>query len=112
MAYDDIQSRKEFFDVLASAVADVKQLRAKTPHFWAWENAERQLLAMHDWTKNGRTPTQKERESIDVQVVVGREAGDTDDVFLYEFKQKVTGLAYYFEFWPSDPNAPVKSPYE
>ena len=110
MARDDIQSRAEFFEVLADELGRVKALKAKTPDYWVWANIENQLEAIRGWTANGRTPTAKERKSIDVGLITVRELEPAPDLESYRFNQGLHGLNYYFGHWPDDPNSPVKEP--
>jgi hypothetical protein len=107
MANDDIQSRTEFFEVLAQALDKVKALKAKTPTYWVWSNIEKQLEAIRSWTADGRTPTTEERKKIDIGLITVRELEPTEDLERYNFNQSLHGLNYYFSHWPDDPNSPV-----
>ena len=96
---DDIQSRAEFFQVLADALRQVKTYRAKNPSFWVYQNIEKQLEFIQQAIDGGRTPTSDERRRIDMGLVVSRELEPAMDNDLDDFCKRVTGLAYYFELW-------------
>ena len=110
MAKDDIQSRTEFFEVLAEALEQVKGFKAQAPTYWVWANLEKQLEAMRGWTANGRTPTASERKSIDIGLIAVRELEPTEELEPYRFNQRLHGLNYYFAHWPDDPDSPVREP--
>ena len=110
MAIDDIQSRAEFFQVLGDALDQVRALELKFPNFWVYSNLEKQLAAMQEWTANGRTPKREERKRINIGLIAARELEPTDEIEMWNLCRRLYGLNYYFQYWPSDPNSPVKNP--
>lgn len=101
--YGNINSRADFFDVLKQAISDGRAILAKRPGDASIEAIVRQLEAVTKWTANGRTPTEDERESIDVAVRASREfEGDRET---YAWTRSLYALDAYIEDWPTDERA-------
>jgi hypothetical protein len=107
MSSNDIQSRAEFFVILAQAQLQVAALREQTPGYPVWGSIEKQLEAMRNWTKDGRTPAAIERASIDIGLLAVRELDPAQDIGRYHFTQALHGLDYYFSHWPQALDRPV-----
>lgn len=103
--YGRLNSRADFFRVLAEAIATARRGLAIEPNSPVTQIALRQLEAMQAWTANGRTPTAAEQNRIDVGVLAGRELSDTGRPETDEWVQQLTELDNYFQGWPSDAEA-------
>jgi hypothetical protein len=82
MASDVIRSRADFFRVLDEALKGILDRLTKVPNLGAYQIIENELDAMKRWTANGRTPTQDERDRVDIGVITIRElepAGTDED---------------------------------
>lgn len=103
--YGDINSRQDFFDTLARAKAKAYQLLNAHPNDNTYEAIFMQLFSIEKWTANGRTPTDDERESLDMSIRAIREFEPITDKDLYDFVQDIQALHNYVEDWPSDDQA-------
>jgi hypothetical protein len=103
--YGEIDSRRDFERILVTALATIKHLRRNAASDEMLESVEAQLEAMQRWTLNGRTPTNDERESIDVGLLAARGLENTGDPAMDVFAQQLQWLNNYFEDWPSDDDA-------
>ena len=97
-----IKTRSEFFDVLESTIAIASAKASKVPAFGLYQNVLRQLLAMREWTANGRTPDQDERERNDIGLIAVREIDPQDDDESADFHELLVQLDGYFYEWPED----------
>ena len=107
MASDIINSRDDFWHVLDESIDIVGQRLRVAPQSWVYQNIQRQLNAMKGWTSTGRTPTQEERESIDVGLIALRELEPAETGDEQMFVTNLHELNYYFENWPDDPSVGV-----
>lgn len=103
--YGRLNSRADFFRVLAEALDTARRGLAIEPRSHMTQIALRQLEAMQAWTANGRTPTADEQNRIDVGVRAGRELSDTGRPETEEWVQQLTELDNYFQGWPTDAEA-------
>jgi hypothetical protein len=110
MSSEVIQSRADFHRVLSVAVRQLSDRMRKTPRFAPYENIELQLDAMRRWTADGRTPTEDERQSIDIGLIAVRELEPADTDEDEEFITNLHELNFYFENWPDDPNVAATTP--
>ena len=101
--YGPINSRADFFGVLDRAIAEGKAFQVKYAGDASIDAIVRQLEAVKRWSANGRTPTQAERESIDIGVRAAREL--EGDVETYQWSRSLYALDAYIEDWPSDDEA-------
>jgi hypothetical protein len=99
---DDLNSRQDFFDQLTRAEKACAQLIHKHPDEDELGAVQRQLEAIRKWTNNGRKPTAKERESLDMGLRLFREYEMTDDQEIADFRDLISILHSYLESWPSD----------
>ena len=89
------------------AAAPVK-VAERAPVAWVPPDEEtlqvvlRQLEAIALWTANGRTPTQHERERLDMALRMFREYEMTDDVEIHALRDGVSVIHSYVEHWPND----------
>ncbi len=102
----EINSRTDFFQVLGETLTQARTLQ-QGPAGGFYKQFEVELVAMQEWTANGRTPTLEERKRITIGLIASREIEPTKNIELYEFCQRLYQLNYYFAYWPSDPNSPV-----
>ena len=101
--YGSINSRADFFGVLDRAIAEGKAFQAKYAGDATIDTIVRQLESVKSWSANGRTPTEDERESIDIGVRAAREL--EGDVETYQWSRLLYSLDAYIEDWPSDDEA-------
>ena len=101
--YGTINSRADFFAALDRAIAEGKVFQAKYAGEATIDAIVRQLEAVKSWSANGRTPTEAERESIDIGARAAREL--EGDVETYHWSRLLYSLDAYIEDWPSDHEA-------
>lgn len=101
--YGSINSRADFFAVLAKAISDGKAILALRPGDAAVKSIIGQLEAVATWTAKGRVPAQHERESVDIAVRASRELEGEREVFAWT--RALYALDAYVEDWPSDEQA-------
>lgn len=101
--YGEINSKADFVAVLDKATSDGKAILAQRPGDSTIDAIVRQLEAVKSWTANGRTPTDDERESIDIGVRASRELEGDDEA--YAWTRALYALDAYIEDWPSDEEA-------
>jgi hypothetical protein len=100
--FGKIKSRADFFRELELARKDVSRLLERLPHADTLRSISRQLDTIEKWTANGRTPTKKERTSLDMGLRMFREYEMTDDEEIATFRGRVAGIHSYIELWPTD----------
>ncbi|MBN2518595.1 MAG: hypothetical protein JXB14_07120 [Candidatus Altiarchaeota archaeon] len=100
-----INSREDFHRVLGETISIVQQFNSETPGFPPFVEILRELELMAGWTKNGRTPTKKERESIYVGLIAVRELDTDPDPGIQDLCNRLHELNAYFEDWPEDDTA-------
>jgi hypothetical protein len=102
---EEINSRADFFKEVARAKKLANSILNRKPEEVPLKGVVRQLEAIEKWTAKGRTPTRKERKSLDMGYRMHRAYEDWDDRDIGELKDVVTNLANYFEIWPTDEQA-------
>jgi hypothetical protein len=100
--FGEINSRADFFRELELAKKDVSRLLKRLPYEDTLRSISKQLDAIETWTANSRTPTKKERTSLDMRLRMFREYEMTDDVEIATFRRRVSGIHSYVELWPTD----------
>ncbi len=110
MGSDVIKSRSDFFRILGVTQKAVGDLLRKVPKSETYEMLELQLDAMWRWTAGDRTPTEEERNSIDIGLLAVRELEPANDDEEQELITNLHELNYYFEYWPDDPDSPAETP--
>lgn len=94
-----IKSRAQFFDVLAEVIQQAEDELEKWP---ALEAILTQLYAVRRWTANGRKPTFDERKSFTAGRIAARQFEGTNDLYWYDFSDKVGDIWMYFKCWRTD----------
>lgn len=97
-----IETRAEFFEVLDATLAQAKAKATAVPAFGLYANMVAQLLAMREWSANGRVPTQEERDRIDIGLIALREVDEQADDESADFQECLVQLDGYFCEWPDD----------
>jgi len=95
-----IDSRKEFFEILARTKVEAAAFFQRAPRSVTYESIATQLAAMQSMTADGRTPTEDERDSITIGLLAIRELEPTDDPVLADFIERLHELNGYFTAWP------------
>jgi hypothetical protein len=99
---DDVNNRSDFLRKLPEVTEACRRLVKRLPHEDALQAVLAQLQAIELWTAHGRTPTQRERASLDMALRMFREYEMTDDVEIFRLRDGVSVLHSYVEHWPSD----------
>ncbi|MBL4684277.1 MAG: hypothetical protein JKY37_06790 [Nannocystaceae bacterium] len=102
---DEISSRGDFQRELEVALQQHENAPKEHRNDAVIVRVGRQLRAIAGWTKDGGEPTKAERKSITMGVELHREYEYTDDDFLYNFHQCVSGVSNYVRHWPTDEDA-------
>ena len=102
--YGEINSRVDFHRVLGEALDAVRNILAGTPDFEVMQRIAQELEAMEEWSKDGRTPSDEERGSIDIGLVAVREL-DGAPFPVGDLTERLSELNNYFEDWPTDEEA-------
>ena len=72
-------------------------LEAKTPYFGPYENVRMQINAILDFIKDDRTPTQEDKDTIDVGLVAMRELEDIPLPEIPELCRLIKRIIYLLE---------------
>jgi hypothetical protein len=99
---DDVNNRADFFRKLSEVTDACRRLIKRLPHEDTLQAVLAQLQAIEVWTAHGRTPTERERGSLDMALRMFREYEMTDDVEIFELRGGVSAVHSYVEHWPSD----------
>jgi hypothetical protein len=91
----------EFDAQLASARAELAQMRAAEPDDGAIESVARQLDALHGWTRGGRCPAQAEKDQLNFGLIASRELAD------YAVAPSLYALASFVIYWDDDARGPA-----
>jgi hypothetical protein len=102
---DEINCRKDFFDQLDAARALSVALVKKLPHQNPLKYVAKQLDDIAAWTRNQRSPSEKERKSVFMALVLSKEYETTDDDDILALRDLISGLDAYATFWPDDATA-------
>lgn len=101
MVHRFINSRDDFFKVLADALQQAKKFEAMYPEY-IYTSVRRQLEAMTEWTTDGAEPSKDERVSITMGVQLIRELEEPATLEVEEWKERLQALTFYFKHWASD----------
>jgi len=93
---DLIQTRSEFFQMLALTTTEVDSLVAREPAYGVWGGLQRQLQAMREWTAKGATPTPEQLGRINIGLVAARELEPPPDPAMEDLVHRLHLLAYYW----------------
>jgi hypothetical protein len=88
-----LTSFEEFDQALASARAELETMLAAEPEDGAIASVKRQLDALHAWTRDGRCPSQAEKDQLNFGSIASREL-DT-----YPVADKLYDLASFVIYW-------------
>jgi hypothetical protein len=102
---DEINSRAEFFAVVAQAADLVKRILKRMPASVQLQSIRTQLDAIEHWTNGGRTPTVEERGKIGIGIRMYREFSGTDDNDIQVLRRLAGVINNYFFHWPNDAEA-------
>jgi hypothetical protein len=97
-----INSRADFFTVLADVIGRTKKLVAAEPGYAPFESIDMQLDAISRWTANDREPTVDERKRITIGRIIVRELSPAPTEELAEYTKRLTEVGGYFQDWMSD----------
>jgi len=90
-----IASFEEFDRILQQARADIAGLHAEVPDDQPLHSVHLQLEALHNWTRDGRQPTQDEKDRLNFGLIASRNLDDLcPDVCSVLYK-----LASYVIYW-------------
>ena len=89
----DLQSFEDFDRLLAATRLEIDRLVQAEPDEGALASVQRQLAAVHAWTRDGREPGQGEKDTLNFGMIASR-ALDTYDVADDLYK-----LASYVTWW-------------
>jgi hypothetical protein len=92
----DLQTFADFDRLLAATREEIGRMAAQWPDDGAIASVDRQLAALHGWTREGRCPAQDEKDSLNFGMIASREL-DSFPVAsdLYE-------LASFVTWWGED----------
>lgn len=93
----NIKTRAEFQRILKQTRQQMAKLAEAEPLHPLWKSMLAQLKAMEEWTKDGRVPTQEERDRIILGVQVVRELEPVDSDAMYDLTQRLHELQYFFQ---------------
>jgi len=101
--FEHINSRKDFVREVDRALHQCEGfLKTKGPSS-ALLSVEKQLRFLQERLTHGRVFTRKERKSIDMGYRMHREYEEIrDDDDFYDFKELISLLNLYMDYWPSD----------
>ena len=89
----ELQSFEDFDRVLAAARAEIDRLLQAEPDDGALASVQRQLAAVHAWTRDGREPDPGEKDTLNFGTIASRALDNyavTDDLYR---------LASYLTWW-------------
>jgi hypothetical protein len=102
---DRVNSRADFYAELSRATDLVAAALRRLPGHSVLLSVQRQLNAISGWTQNGRTPSLKERRSLDMSLRMFREFETSIEDDVRAADEAVSAVHNYFEFWPDDRSA-------
>lgn len=97
-----IQSRADFFRVLGEVIQETEQKHLAEPSWRFLESVLSQLYHIRNTTAHGRKPTFEERRSINIGLLAEREMEGVSDLKWDDYKDKLTDIAFYYQFWRTD----------
>jgi hypothetical protein len=77
-------------------------LIARHPYEDTLRSVQLQLEAINKWIANDRQPTLEERKSLNMAQRMFREYEMTDEIDISQFRDLISGIHSYVEFWPTD----------
>jgi hypothetical protein len=92
----------EFRRQLAETQAAVDAYLRRVPNWHLGTQVVPQLAALELWTRNGRHPSKRERDRINLGLLTVREIEPTDDLELYRIGQGFHELQYGLSKMPFD----------
>jgi len=95
-----ISNRKDFFEVLEKTRIEAEALTRRVPDYPVYSSIAAQLAAMQSMTADGRTPTEDERDSINIGLLAVRELEPPRDEAMGDFIDRLHELNGYFREWP------------
>lgn len=84
---------EEFDALFAQARAEVDRMHEAEPLDRAIQSVRLQLAAVHEWTRGGREPAQREKDQLNFGLIASREL-DT-----YPVAPKLYALASHVTWW-------------
>lgn len=96
-----IKLRDDWYRVLDEAIAETFNLLNRGPDPYL-ESILAQLDAMKRWTADGREPTEAERKSMTIPMILTREFGSPSTDEIYNYTEKVKEVWFYFDQWLDD----------
>lgn len=94
-----IKDRKSFYETLDKAIA-ASEARPEDPGF---ARAALQMQAVKEWTKNGKKPSRKKYESLDILRVISMEYEPYRDVEEVDRWARMVGeVVIYIKHWLDD----------
>jgi hypothetical protein len=101
--FEHINNRKDFVREVDRALPLCKKYQKSKGAGNALVSVEKQLRFIQDRLSQGKKFTRKERKSIDMAYRMHREYEEIrDDIEFYEFKELISLLNLYMDYWPSD----------
>ncbi len=99
---DEINNREDFFRELRLALEQHENLPVKYRTDPTIVAVGRQLEAISNWTRDGKTPSRADRRLVVMGYQMHRAYENTDDSHIYDFQQCLDGVNSYIKFWPTD----------
>jgi hypothetical protein len=99
--FGEINSRADYYRVLAGAADIVRGILARTPNNGVMLRIQKELEAMKRWSAGTREPSEDERNSIDLGLIAAREFEGATGI-LKDLANKLFALNNYLEAWPTD----------
>jgi hypothetical protein len=100
--YKSLSSRADFFLTLDEAIKKTLDLLRQVPKDPHLDSIFTQLEAIKSWTNGGREPTESERKSLTIGVILAREFEPAQTDEMQEWADKVREVAGYFRDWMDD----------
>lgn len=97
-----IHSRADFFRVLDEVILETSQKITANPGWTTLESIMQQLLFIRGSTAHGRKPPFDERKRITLGAILTREMESPSDLDWYDYKTKVSEVAFYYKLWQTD----------
>ncbi len=87
-------SAADFREMLADALAIVKELEVQSGGFAVYQSVRLQLEALTQWTENGRRPTAEEEQRITLGVIAVRELDDDSRPEVQKLSELLKSIHY------------------
>lgn len=101
MSTPEINSRDDFFRMLAATTAEIDGLVAREPTYPVWGLLQRQLHAMREWSANGIEPTPEQRERVWIGLAAERELEPPANEAMQDLITRLHLLNDHWRRWPS-----------